>query len=112
MNLRDLERMTEAIFGSCEGCDACDACRARGLVKMAWETGRRSGSASAADRSVRNVRWETWDWETATPELVTYAARSGSFDTIDGARAWVTAHLEAARLWAESKGAKIGRAHV
>lgn len=103
MNLADYQKVAATFFGECPGCDGCDACRIQTLVASVWESGRRSGASSSAERKKQSTTWEEWGWSEAHEHLlITYAIEKcadGVFTQPGAARAYVREQLERAELW-------------
>ncbi len=96
MNLSDYKRMAGTMFpGQPELLT---------LIEQVWDSARRSGSASSAERKSKKVPIEDWSFD--LDDLTEYVIDNtppGAF-TFGDARAWASEQLEAMREWAGAKG--------
>lgn len=106
MNRRDLERTVRAAFGQCPGCADCHSCRALSLVEMAWDSGRRSGAATSAEKREYSYTWEEWCWEEAGKQKLVAYVNQIAPPQLANVREFVEHELEGASQWAIADGKK------
>ncbi len=103
MNLNDYHKFARMMFR-----DNCDLEELLDLIESVWDSGRRSGAASSADREKKICSFGEWKWgPTDGWDLAAYAQRvapDGTFPCRDDAVAFVREQQEAMREWAEAKG--------
>ncbi len=105
MTLADLLRMVEATEGPCEGVPECRCCRIQSLVRLAHESGQRSGAAGAKRSPRSSCTWDEWAWTSAhRGDIMDYCMKSGRFADRDSAYEFMQHHFTEAQHWAQSKG--------
>ena len=107
MNLDDYQKLATMLFGECQGeCGSCDPCRIRTMVEQVWESGRRSGASSSAERKRDACLFGEWDWAGAQHDLEDYILKispAGHHGSRGEALAYLQKVTEAAGLWSQSR---------
>lgn len=107
MNLQEWQRVGQTLFGECPGCEDCAACRLQTLIKNVWDSGRRSGAATSADRKAKSTTWDEWEWTPAHREdLVVYTMKvfpEWRFKSREEALAVVRTQMARAYEWQGSR---------
>jgi len=105
LNLSDLRKSVNAVFGTCAAnsfCEGnCNTCLAQAFVEMAWKSGQSSGHQLTADRKRSKVTWWDWNWDQASHnEILQYGNERGLSAT------QIAFCFEQAKQWAISKNEK------
>lgn len=107
MNLPDYLKHLGDLFPECHGCEECNYCRMSKLLTSVWDSGRRSGASTSAEKKQKAFTWKEWEWLPAHREdLISYTMHvfpDWCFATRTEALILVRTQMEKAFEWQGSR---------